>query len=83
MGRQATTKMDFLCPECGSMTPTQTTLFREKGLYHLKKLYCYYCKAMVLQIAVKDLDMLKARLEFQKDLSDQDKFVLECLNKSK
>lgn len=83
MKKQKTVRTELLCPNCNSITPIQRKKSKLKELYHLKKLYCYYCNKTVKQIEVRDKDMLLAKLQFTPCLSSEEQELLNCLQLTK
>lgn len=52
--KQKTVQTTLCCPDCDSKMPIHRKKGKQKNLHHLKKMYCYTCKAEVNMIEVKD-----------------------------
>ena len=69
------TPSDLICSKCGF----KVTIFRKSNnlreTYHIKDLYCCNCKKTTKHIEVKDLDILKKKIEFQEESSEMEQLV--------
>lgn len=62
MNRNVTS--NYICLECGNIFPLMRDLGAQKQLYHRRRLYCVNCKKNTIHLEVRDIDRLKAELEF-------------------
>jgi hypothetical protein len=75
-------KLETLCLECGARGINYVSE-PSKGCYNFLEKECYTCLKKTNQIECKNLDELKAKLEFSPNRSEQDDMILNIMNDNK
>lgn len=74
---------DFICPACGEVISIPRPTSRDFKMYNIKSLYCYKCEKNTNQIEVRDVHLLRKKLEFKPDLTDYELYIYNLINKEK
>lgn len=53
----------LVCPECGNKFPIMRKVTNQRKLFHIKDLYCPFCRKITKHIEGKDLDLLLSKIE--------------------
>ena len=82
MRRTHTEISDLICSECGNefKIPRFSNNLRDK--YHIKDLYCPFCKTKTKHIEVKNLDIIKKELEYKENFSPIEQLVYNLTHKN-
>lgn len=80
--KQTTIKSDLICSECGNIFPIMRKYKAQRGIYHIKDLYCYKCDKDTKFIELRDAMKVKKELEFTTDKSKFEEYLYEllCMN---
>ena len=78
--RRTTISSDLICSECGSKMIIPRNLNNRREKYHIKDIYCYKCKKTTKHIEVENLDIVKKKLQYKKDLSDIEKILYNLIS---
>ena len=72
-------KSDLICSSCGNILSIVRAECEQKKLYHIEDYWCPVCKKITRHIELKELDKLKAVLQYKLQLTQQDIYVSNLL----